>query len=268
MLGERRPDPVRKHVLPDGALYSGQVRRDTLSKTPDELIPDGKGKLKWPNGDKYGGRFVGGVPQGDGVKLFVADNTTIQGSFRNGMACGRGKMTRENAQGQIEYCYEGEFLADKPDGFGVETQSNGNKYEGYFTKGKKGPNGTMWFTDGNVYVGEFKNDTLHGHGKLTNTSKQMSYEGDWQANKMHGMGLYLWDDGRRYQGQYVADKKTGFGVYMWIDGRVYYGMWKDGAQHGEGTIVNPNMEMKKALYEKGRETVQLELGEAERTEIT
>lgn len=72
---ERRPEPVKKHVLPDGALYSGQVRRDPMR--PDELIPDGKGKIKWPNGDKYSGRFVSGMPNGDGTKEIVATGTKI-----------------------------------------------------------------------------------------------------------------------------------------------------------------------------------------------
>ena len=55
---------------------------------------------------------------------------------------------------------------------------------------------------------------------------------------------------------------------MWVDGRVYYGMWKDGAQHGEGTIVNPNMQMTKALYENGRESTKLTLCDREIEEIT
>lgn len=42
---------------------------------------------------------------------------------------------------------------------------------------------------------------------------------------------------------------------MWIDGRVYYGMWKDGVQHGEGTTVNPNKNMRKALWELGKESM-------------
>ena len=79
MMGERRPEPVKKYVLPDGALYSGMVRKDALR--PEEFIPDGKGKIKWPNGDKYQGRFVGGVPNGEGIKEIVVSGTVIQGTF-------------------------------------------------------------------------------------------------------------------------------------------------------------------------------------------
>jgi len=74
-MTERRPDPVKKMVLPDGALYSGQVRRDALKF--EELIPDGRGKIKWPNGDKYSGRFINGMPNGEGIKQIVASGVTI-----------------------------------------------------------------------------------------------------------------------------------------------------------------------------------------------
>ena len=55
---------------------------------------------------------------------------------------------------------------------------------------------------------------------------------------------------------------------MWVDGRVYYGMWKDGHQHGEGTIVLPNMTMKKYYWEHGKKgTDKLELTEGESAQI-
>ena len=54
----------------------------------------------------------------------------------------------------------------------------GNEYEGKYTKGKKGPTGMMKFR-GNVYVGEFKDNVIHGRGKLTNDVRQMCYDGEW-----------------------------------------------------------------------------------------
>ena len=75
MYTDKRPDPVKKMSLPDGGLYSGHVRRDPIK--PDELVPDGLGKIKWPNGDKYRGRFLNGVPNGKGIKQILATGTTI-----------------------------------------------------------------------------------------------------------------------------------------------------------------------------------------------
>jgi hypothetical protein len=43
-----------------------------------------------------------------------------------------------------------------------------------------------------------------------------------------GVGIYVWNDGRKYEGQYKDDKKHGFGVYTWADGRCYEGYWFKG----------------------------------------
>lgn len=47
-------------------------------------------------------------------------------------------------------------------------------------------------------------------------------------NKMHGIGVYKWADGREYHGHYIDDKKQGIGKYLWPDGRYYEGEWFDG----------------------------------------
>jgi hypothetical protein len=41
------------------------------------------------------------------------------------------------------------------------------------------------------------------------------YVGEWKDNKMHGKGVLVWPDGKRYEGEYVEDKKHGFGCFFW-----------------------------------------------------
>ena len=159
-------------------------------------------------------------------------------------------------------------MNDRADGEGEEEANSGASfYKGQFKNGKKGPRGYMRFGDANVYEGEFKDNAISGKGKITNSIKKIEYIGEWRMNKMHGYGVYKWQDGRRYQGEYNDDKKHGFGAYMWGDGRVYYGMWKDGLQHGEGTIILPNMNMKKSYWEVGKEVSILALPDVEREQI-
>ena len=79
-----RLEKVMKHVLKDGARYSGYVLRSQNNQ--EELIPEGRGKIKWPNGDKYSGYFKSGVPHGQGTKIYQEKNTVIEGQFRNGVA--------------------------------------------------------------------------------------------------------------------------------------------------------------------------------------
>lgn len=70
---------------------------------------------------------------------------------------------------------------------------------------------------------------------------------------MEGLGIYVWNDGRKYEGQYQDDKKHGFGIYVWADGRCYEGYWYKGKQHGLGTyLVMKENKVKYGLWEDGK----------------
>ena len=70
---------------------------------------------------------------------------------------------------------------------------------------------------------------------------------------MEGIGLYVWNDGRKYEGEYKDDKKHGYGVYIWADGRQYDGYWWKGKQHGVGTYIVPKEnKVKYGLWEDGK----------------
>jgi len=64
--------------------------------------------------------------------------------------------------------YLGEWVGDKPDGFGVKTFASGSRYEG-----------------------DFKNGLMHGSGKKYFKPGDM-YEGDWKDDEMAGRGVYRW----------------------------------------------------------------------------
>lgn len=79
--------------------------------------------------------------------------------------------------------------------------------------------------NGNVYEGDFRDNCMHGFGRLIQKKGTREYIGEWANNKMNGKGLYQWEDGRSYKGEYLNDKKHGYGEYTWADGRQYLGMW-------------------------------------------
>ena len=87
MTGMNERQMKKKCPMPDGSIYTGQVRVD-VSKSQEEWLPDGKGKIRWPNGDKYQGGFVAGKPHGEGAKTFAQTRTVIRGMFLYGFACG------------------------------------------------------------------------------------------------------------------------------------------------------------------------------------
>lgn len=49
-------------------------------------------------------------------------------------------------------------------GYGVMTESNGNKYEGFFKTGKKCGKGVLKYSNGDIYKGYFLDGLPHGFG--------------------------------------------------------------------------------------------------------
>ena len=120
------------------------------------------------------------------------------------------------------------------DGSGVATYENKDSYEGDFVKGLRTGRGIYRFQD-------------EAGGAVGS-----KYDGEWKDNKMHGMGVYRWIDGRMYEGSYVHDKKHGYGVYRWADGRKYEGKWENGKQHGRGKYLLLNGEVKVGDWVNGK----------------
>lgn len=62
-----------------------------------------------------------------------------------------------------------------------------------------------------------------------------SYDGNWKAGKMHGRGVFMFDDEKTYDGDFANNRPNGQGNAEYIDGRHYDGEWKDGEYQGKGT---------------------------------
>ena len=75
---------------------------------------------------------------------------------------------------------------------------NGGTYtsEWMAANGRHGK-GTLIYSDGDRYVGEFWRGKKHGHGTFTWTDGSR-YEGNWKANMMHGKGTFWRSDGRSF----------------------------------------------------------------------
>ena len=60
--------------------------------------------------------------------------------------------------------------------------------------------GTYTSSNGNKYVGEWKDQKMHGQGTFT-WSNGDKYVGEYKDRKMHGQGTYTWSDGDKYVGE-------------------------------------------------------------------
>eukprot|EP01118_Nematostelium_gracile_P011682 TRINITY_DN4180_c0_g1_i1.p1 TRINITY_DN4180_c0_g1~~TRINITY_DN4180_c0_g1_i1.p1 ORF type:complete len:369 (-),score=61.05 TRINITY_DN4180_c0_g1_i1:33-1139(-) len=77
-------------------------------------------------------------------------------------------------------------------------------------------NGSVYFSNGDEYHGQFQNSISHGKGE------------------------YIWADGRRYIGTFQNGVHSGTGVKTYCDGTTYNGGFSEGQYHGNGRLVWPD----------------------------
>ncbi|EOD11162.1 hypothetical protein EMIHUDRAFT_357957 [Emiliania huxleyi CCMP1516] len=117
-------------------------------------VREGRGVMRYVNGNVYDGEWKAGNPWGRGV-LRYANGDVYDGEFKAGLREGRGVMRL--ADGTNGQGYEGEWKAGLPEGHGVMRLKNGNVYDGdvasgFFKVRKEGdgPVGeaVKWLADG------------------------------------------------------------------------------------------------------------------------
>ena len=103
--------------------------------------------------------------------------------------------------------YKGEWKNGekwRPNGLGVMTYPDGQKYVGEWKNGKYNGQGTSTYPDGGKYVGEFKD------------------------GKKNGQGTRTWSGGSKYVGKFKDGLANGKGKNTYTDGGWYEGSWKEG----------------------------------------
>lgn len=114
--------------------------------------------------------------------------------------------------------------------------SNGDKYVGQWKDDNKHGEGIYTTISGDKYVGQFKDDKKHGEGIYT-TVRGDKYVGQFKDDKKHGEGTFTLADGDKYVGQFKDGKKHGEGIYTTVSGDKYVGQFKDDKPHGKGTFT-------------------------------
>jgi len=88
--------------------------------------------------------------------------------------------------------YFGQFLNNKPDGFGKLIDANGDKYIGQWKNGEKNGQGTyIWGTNSKKIFFIFNSKSKRGGDK---------YIGQWQNGEMNGQGTYIWGPNSKKSG--------------------------------------------------------------------
>lgn len=135
-------------------------------------------------------------------------------------------------------------------------------YEGDMEHGMANGRGTLTWSDGSNYCGNFKDGEIHGQGIMKYNSAREWYdgkfrsaegdvfEGEWN-NKYKHKGIYKYANGDIYDGDWLNGKKHGFGTYTFSTGIIEKGKW-------EKDVFKPRVDkrvsgsQKKALIESNK----------------
>ena len=120
--------------------------------------------------------------------------------------------------------------------FGSHTFENRDKYVGEWKDDELHGQGTYTFANGNKHVGEFKYGNAHGMGTATYVGGDV-YVGEYKDGKKNGQGTYSYSNGQKYVGGFKNGNSHGMGTHSWPDGTKYVGEYKDGKKNGLGTTT-------------------------------
>ncbi len=182
---------------------------------------------------------------------------TWSGNCESGYCSGQGKIVAYKADGSFSFSFDGNFVSGKANGYGIQINYNGSKYEGYvvdgscdgegksyvdgkliyagsYKKDKKHGKGTYHYSDGIKYIGEWQDGERSGKGKLYDEKGKLFFEGEFKNDKKNGSGCYYWDAGSKYQGNWLDNNQEGQGTYYYSDGSKYVGTFADNKFNGMG----------------------------------
>jgi hypothetical protein len=86
------------------------------------------------------------------------------GQFVDGLKHGWGKWRK--AKESNSNAYEGQYVQDKKQGFGVFKWASGNVYRGQYQADEREGVGQMRWTDDSLYVGQWSRGIQHGFGRM------------------------------------------------------------------------------------------------------
>ena len=201
----------------DGNKYVGEYKDDkihgqgtTTFATGEKYVGEwkdakrnGHGINIWVNGEKYVGEWKDSNRHGQGTYSFT-DGRVWQGQWRNdewvnGRKYAAGEYNPSSQVSRLPTCpgspqTEGSGHIFWDNCIGTYTSAEDAKYVGEYKDDKMHGQGTITFVDGTKYVGGFKDDTMHGQGTITSGDGRVLQgefkDGEWVKGKEYAAGEY------------------------------------------------------------------------------
>ena len=148
------------------------------------------------DGNTYIGTLNKGLFDGFGTLSSLDSKYLYTGEWKDGLKHGKGQLITEKIK------YSGNFENDVFSGNkGILCDEKGNIYEGDFINGKFDGYGHYKMSNGDNYIGEFKNGYFEGKGQLTD-KKGNVFNGNFVKGKKEGFGLIVTNKGETIKGKY------------------------------------------------------------------
>lgn len=159
---------------------------------------DGNGKYYSYVNDEvlliYDGEFKDGQYCGKGKSFFYDENNKEIGTYDGGMAygkrCGFGVYDGYHSDINTQIKYEGTFVSDLYDGWGVLYHDNKLVYVGNWSDGEKKGTGTLYYTDESgtkwKYEGEFSENEENGYGEIYDEENNLIQKGQFENGEFVG----------------------------------------------------------------------------------
>ncbi|XP_042364204.1 radial spoke head 10 homolog B [Plectropomus leopardus] len=193
-------------------------------------VPMGRGSYSWPDGSSYQGDVYYGIRHGTGTYTCGQTGVSYTGQWHQGQRHGKGTVFYNQEKTSW---YEGDWLKNSREGWGVRRYLSGNIYSGEWKNNQRHGEGTMsWITLSQQFVGTWHNGVQHGRGTHSWILRRVDgsqyfrtnqYTGDFVEGKRHGLGTFYYAGGAKYEQEWRNDKKYGKGRFTSEDGRVLVG---------------------------------------------
>ena len=150
--------------------------------------------------------------------------------------------------------YEGQFSRGKINGFGeyIFKQSS-DKYAGNFKDGKFDGSGTYYHGDGRKHVGDYQDNYRNGRGVLY-FKDGARLESSFKDGLPEGDGTFFYapaSELETFTGVYSKGMRSGSGAIKYKDGKRFDGTWKDDKAHGYFKEVRADGSIWKGFFENG-----------------
>ena len=93
--------------------------------------------------------------------------------------------------------------------FHFSKDSPTKSYDGLWKEDKRSGQGTLIWSEGSQYIGQFENNQTHGYGILANQNSLEKFEGMWKEGKRHGKGIQNYSTGATYVGRFENGLRHG-----------------------------------------------------------